>query len=284
MSLTLPVYVLSSVQLSIKIRLPDGAVAVDMVNAASEPLSAHGPPEDGSGRKFNMSFVTESSGVSLALWISGDSESRSHDELMYTDSQPLPPIGQAYNFLQNSDTRLDQPPGDYLDLASLYHGAALPEIPFLDAALLTVPSSYIEICDLPHDFSISEDLFHDFLATPATAHLPAQESPGNQTLPTPASPSDRCTRIPSASASPSPHPLPPNSPAAPRALHTKPKRSFPCTLGCARQFSRTHDRFRHEVGQHERECEWVCTRCMRFFSKEASLRNHACKKKKDMSP
>ncbi|KAL1748746.1 hypothetical protein HDZ31DRAFT_59923 [Schizophyllum fasciatum] len=53
-------------------------------------------------------------------------------------------------------------------------------------------------------------------------------------------------------------------------------RIFTCTMGCNEDFSRQHDRFRHEVLKHERSCKWVCDTCHKFFASEKNLQRHAC--------
>lgn len=60
--------------------------------------------------------------------------------------------------------------------------------------------------------------------------------------------------------------------------HTpKPKVRLPCAFdGCPEDFSRQHDRLRHEVLQHGRVCEFVCGECQRFFSSNQTLQNHKC--------
>ena len=58
----------------------------------------------------------------------------------------------------------------------------------------------------------------------------------------------------------------------------KPRRSFPCTMGCSEQFSRQHDRFRHEVAKHGYQSEWTCEECHGFFSSEKSRSSHKCVK------
>ncbi|KAJ8086664.1 hypothetical protein PM082_005487 [Marasmius tenuissimus] len=58
----------------------------------------------------------------------------------------------------------------------------------------------------------------------------------------------------------------------------KPRRSFPCTMGCSEQFSRQHDRFRHEVAKHGYQSEWTCDECHGFFSSEKSRSSHKCTK------
>lgn len=60
------------------------------------------------------------------------------------------------------------------------------------------------------------------------------------------------------------------------AHKAKPRVSLPCTLGCSERFSRRHDRLRHEVTQHGKVCEWVCSECGRFFSSDKTLGNHKC--------
>ncbi|KIK57451.1 hypothetical protein GYMLUDRAFT_247084 [Collybiopsis luxurians FD-317 M1] len=47
-----------------------------------------------------------------------------------------------------------------------------------------------------------------------------------------------------------------------------------CTMGCSELFSRRHDRLRHEVSKHGRECQYSCNQCGKFFSMEISLEKH----------
>ncbi|KAJ7696710.1 hypothetical protein B0H17DRAFT_1052787 [Mycena rosella] len=61
-----------------------------------------------------------------------------------------------------------------------------------------------------------------------------------------------------------------------QAHRPKTQSSFPCTMGCALEFSRKHDRLRHEVTQHGRVCA-NCGACGSFFSSEATLNRHKCK-------
>lgn len=61
------------------------------------------------------------------------------------------------------------------------------------------------------------------------------------------------------------------------AHRPKARPCFPCTLGCKEQFSRQHDRLRHEVAKHGRVCEWICDECRRFFSSSRTLAIHKCK-------
>lgn len=58
----------------------------------------------------------------------------------------------------------------------------------------------------------------------------------------------------------------------------KAKKAFHCTMGCSEVFSRQHDRFRHEVIQHGKVCEYVCAEstCRRYFSSARMLENHKC--------
>ncbi|EIN08977.1 hypothetical protein PUNSTDRAFT_134150 [Punctularia strigosozonata HHB-11173 SS5] len=59
--------------------------------------------------------------------------------------------------------------------------------------------------------------------------------------------------------------------------HTKVRKSIPCTMpGCMENFSRMHDRLRHEVTQHGKVCEFSCHVCKRFFSSAKFLGNHKC--------
>ncbi|KAJ7510812.1 hypothetical protein B0H11DRAFT_2215552 [Mycena galericulata] len=53
--------------------------------------------------------------------------------------------------------------------------------------------------------------------------------------------------------------------------------SFTCSMGCNLEFSRRHDRLRHEVKQHARVCEWECKACLGFFSSKMTLKKHKCR-------
>lgn len=66
-----------------------------------------------------------------------------------------------------------------------------------------------------------------------------------------------------------------------RLIHMKthqrtPPQPLPCMYGCSENFSRQHDRFRHEVLKHGRPSEWTCNKCHGFFSTEKTLSNHKC--------
>lgn len=56
----------------------------------------------------------------------------------------------------------------------------------------------------------------------------------------------------------------------------KPRKKHPCRLGCLAQFSRNHDRLRHEVAQHGKSCQWSCPGCTRPFSSAKALNAHIC--------
>lgn len=61
-----------------------------------------------------------------------------------------------------------------------------------------------------------------------------------------------------------------------KAHEVKPQKHFPCTMGCSESFTRHHDRLRHEVAQHGKQCEFSCKRCERFFSSQRMLDRHTC--------
>ncbi|THU85196.1 hypothetical protein K435DRAFT_806090 [Dendrothele bispora CBS 962.96] len=59
--------------------------------------------------------------------------------------------------------------------------------------------------------------------------------------------------------------------------HQRKQRPYlPCTMGCNENFSRQHDRFRHEVKKHGFQSEWTCDKCQKFFSSEKSFKSHSC--------
>ncbi|KAJ7628865.1 hypothetical protein FB45DRAFT_919398 [Roridomyces roridus] len=62
-----------------------------------------------------------------------------------------------------------------------------------------------------------------------------------------------------------------------RTHRVKVPRSFICTMGCGQAFTRQHDRARHEVATHGRECPFVCGGCKRFFSGAKTLGRHVCR-------
>ncbi|KAL1696333.1 hypothetical protein GGG16DRAFT_108445 [Schizophyllum commune] len=118
--------------------------------------------------------------------------------------------------------------------------------------------------------------FTDGLQEPYTPSPSTQEDLAQQ----PTSP-------PSSSSSPSPPSSssnsacdPANSPPRKRKNASVVKgRNFPCTMGCGEEFSRQHDRFRHEVLKHERSCRWVCDTCHKFFGSQKNLDRHVCNTK-----
>ncbi|KZT19580.1 hypothetical protein NEOLEDRAFT_1183280 [Neolentinus lepideus HHB14362 ss-1] len=59
---------------------------------------------------------------------------------------------------------------------------------------------------------------------------------------------------------------------------TKARKAYPCSMGegCQETFSRAHDRLRHEVAMHGKDCQWVCHNCERFFSSSRMLELHKC--------
>ncbi|KAJ7621213.1 hypothetical protein FB45DRAFT_1062232 [Roridomyces roridus] len=55
------------------------------------------------------------------------------------------------------------------------------------------------------------------------------------------------------------------------------KPTFLCTMGCGEDFTRQHDRERHEVALHGKKCKHTCKRCKRFFSSDKMLLRHVCR-------
>ncbi|TRM57251.1 hypothetical protein BD626DRAFT_635002 [Schizophyllum amplum] len=105
----------------------------------------------------------------------------------------------------------------------------------------------------------------------------SSQSPMPQPLPSPtsSSPLSTATSSPDSVASAA-------QPTGRKRKHTGTSsrpRIFECQMGCDEDFSRQHDRFRHEVSKHGRSCEWVCDTCHKFFSSRKNLQKHLCNKK-----
>jgi hypothetical protein len=63
-----------------------------------------------------------------------------------------------------------------------------------------------------------------------------------------------------------------------RSVHMRshgPKKRWTCSH-CEEQFTRQHDRFRHEVVKHGYKSKWSCDKCRGFFSSVETLRKHRC--------
>lgn len=56
-------------------------------------------------------------------------------------------------------------------------------------------------------------------------------------------------------------------------------RRFACSApACGMQFSRKHDKLRHEVGNHGMGTQWACAPCNKFFSTQSTLERHCLDK------
>ncbi|TIC26254.1 hypothetical protein E3Q11_03161 [Wallemia mellicola] len=55
----------------------------------------------------------------------------------------------------------------------------------------------------------------------------------------------------------------------------KPTPSYPCSYNCGVNFSRTHDRLRHEVNRHGKKPDFICSKCSKVFLTERVLLKHS---------
>ncbi|KAJ7605889.1 hypothetical protein FB45DRAFT_1068975 [Roridomyces roridus] len=119
---------------------------------------------------------------------------------------------------------------------------------------------------MPGDLSAGESLLEDFLQSVQSSALDCTVSPSSST-----SELDQ-TWVPESGVEDAKAPEPPRS-------RWNRRNRFPCTMdaNCQVNFSRKHDRLRHEVAHHGRTCDWECTACGGFFSSHATFKRHRCK-------
>ncbi|KAJ7640501.1 hypothetical protein DFH06DRAFT_1137943 [Mycena polygramma] len=347
MSFTLPVNALSSMQVSLKVELPNGKVAYSM---APSPIVAASAPSIGSknGMQLHIVATNEESGVLLSLFVSGATGDQlaqeplpgsapldmtlaavpkptdplfyggfpvtehvgldsNFDETMRVD--PLALLGCFENTSANCNTSdfvfdalnpayninsfdfydfgTDKADGAEYTMSSSHRG-------WSDDDSLSFPATTAPLI-LPE--TSSEDSTDDSPGDSSTEPSPvaAQDTPVTSPTPTASSTmsnwSSRRGSLAQRSSSPGTRAgLPCLDPRCDRYLATKyllaqhmkthkPRsdKSFRCTMGCALEFSRKHDRLRHEVAQHKKVCEWECKACFRCFSSRTTLQKHKCR-------
>ncbi|KAJ7443635.1 hypothetical protein B0H11DRAFT_1931521 [Mycena galericulata] len=97
MSFSLPMDVLSSMQISCKVGLPDGIFAFDMVPSKT-PATMDVQPQDQSGMKLNILATRESSGVTLTLFttcVSAPSADSASEDILVPSFDVNSPYGNA---------------------------------------------------------------------------------------------------------------------------------------------------------------------------------------------
>ncbi|KAJ7609839.1 hypothetical protein FB45DRAFT_1038311 [Roridomyces roridus] len=275
MSFSLPMAALANMQISFKVGLPDGLFAFEMLPSVSGNHSAVDPSFNASGMggmKLHVLTSHDFSGVTLTLFASGGdtplpSVQASVDVGASTSAMPSPtpmddlylhnfvpspsPFATSYCESSSSDpSLLDGTSGqsgfdDFLDTFSRDSTATTPsDSPAAPLRGMSSPSS--------PDASLDSNKFEDLEQQPQPTWMAVTSSAPDLT-PVPSSP--------------------PRSRGRGQGRHHK----FPCTMGCRMDFSRKHDRLRHEVAQHGRLCEWECSSCQGFFSSDVTFKKHRCK-------
>jgi len=300
-----------NMQVSFRVGLPDGAFAFDM--APVDTLGEAGLPLE-SGLKLHLRAIPDSGGVTLTLFISGQSNDRVDSDLetpehvLGMDYAPnLSTLETGKNWLDFLEDGMFKPRAlGYLPpsgFGPLNMSTDLPHDPtsfndyFFDALDFRDSSENSFESDFGHgirkdistantscsdiDIAKADDFVQDFTLIP---HSPGTDSDST----TPSTSSESHFAL-----TPSPAPrskLRCPEPSCARhfssrytlAKHMtghapKSEKFFVCTLGCTMRFSRKHDRLRHEVTQHGRICDWGCSACLKFFSSETTLKKHKCR-------
>ncbi|KAJ7728151.1 hypothetical protein DFH07DRAFT_782286 [Mycena maculata] len=300
MSFSLPLNLLSATQISFKVGLPDGIFAFDMVPLEPQRTSNFHPP---SGLKLNLRAYSDCNGVTLTLSTSGESRSPSNASasdciLEMSGSQPNGNLPSPHPF--DLDFRLycedeQRTSGSWmLDLFPSDGPSALDHLlfqrmylPSTDKILTHVKAVHNEkrstnnqstdsSCPPSYNIDIAQDFAFSAESDSTDSPLPATPSTSDSSRsPRPRS---RCSKLRRSEPPCSQYfTTKPTSPKRPKVSGAKSTQLFRCTMGCTMDFSRKHDRLRHEVAQHGRVCEWGCETCQRSFSSEATLRKHKCK-------
>ncbi|KAJ7622296.1 hypothetical protein FB45DRAFT_927455 [Roridomyces roridus] len=245
MAFSLPISSLASMQISFKVgpRHPDGPFAVEMVMTPLDPLAGKNVPSEGmaDGMKLHLLTSQDGSGVTLTLCTSGGMPDSLGGPGFSVDDfasnlEQLPPAFDIPYSLFEFGTNQKDPLFDFLEDFN-FEPANTPT-----SSTASSPASSPEFVPFTDFEPYSPPLSPISISSPAPRRHPHPTRPN--------------------------HPHPYDTPS--------PKAKFRCTLGCSLDFSRKHDRLRHEVAQHGRTCEWECEQCGRFFSSEGTLKKHRC--------
>ncbi|KAJ7828531.1 hypothetical protein B0H13DRAFT_1917024 [Mycena leptocephala] len=277
MSFTLPIRALATMQVSLKIG-SDGQFGLEM-GQASDTDNFHAQLD---GLKLHLHSVLDSSGVTLTLSVSVEAEN-----------------GNRRHYFQAGQGN----PGSF-ESPETFDAFQLYESPYqtlatnhLQPGHSNITSADLNLAFATHDYDTQVEMITEL---PAFDDNPLQDVAASESDATTSPPEcdvDYPEPLSSASDSPNlstrgspcPSDLPCPKPSCSRkftskyalSMHrqkhiAKPPPCFPCS-GCAIQFSRRHDRLRHEVSQHGRVQEWECKLCLGFFSSQKTLQKHKCK-------
>ncbi|KAJ7049041.1 hypothetical protein C8F01DRAFT_791610 [Mycena amicta] len=307
MSFTVPLEMLSSMQVSLRVALPEGTFALNMANADDADLD---PVLGSTGIQLRMQTVKDAHGVTLLLSVSGvgmDSRGCSTNSRDYEDvasptnlpaslpamsldemfSYPFAPlVDEATLSYGANDSHCLRPTFTDQDLFDSFNfGVCSPETSNTQHVLES-EQGCLSLGEDVADMGMVRALFDN--ASRATTPLSSEASPSSpsssSSSSSPRSPASMPLRRkrPTSLRCPEPHCDRAFTSQYTLAKHVKAherkeKKYFPCSLGCAMRFSRKHDRLRHEVTQHGRLCEWGCPICLGFFSSESTLNKHKCK-------
>ncbi|KAJ7503699.1 hypothetical protein B0H11DRAFT_1983914 [Mycena galericulata] len=296
MSFSLPIDVLSKMQITFKVGLPGGEFAFDMV-PSKDPAAADGA-QSRSGMKLHILANRDSNGATLTLFAADDAHNSSEDkaseyifgpslfsnlppatpsfdlDLPYCDGvTPEPSIPQ--NFVSDLPTGLDDLLESFnrandptVNSAHIKHAEGQESQPVLFSNFDFTPFSEIDF-PLAHEFTSSSDSdspeYSPIATSSASSSFASSPSPRESS-----SPRARLRR-------PEPFVRESSAKSTTPSRNKVYRRKFPCTMGCEMDFSRKHDRMRHEVAQHGRVCDWECSTCLGFFSSEETMRKHRCK-------
>ncbi|KAJ7187250.1 hypothetical protein C8R46DRAFT_1274579 [Mycena filopes] len=311
MPLTLPIDALANMQVSFKVDLADGGFAFDMLplRAQATDIDTAGLP---CGMKLHLRATSDSCGVTLIL-----DQTEFYPSEFPAAEEPLSGVASesgsgalesqpcSFDFFASvsrycSPSTFGTPDplslrmpqhcqasfNDYFDTLNVeradetnfksdfpsYTEAAVNDIwenDSQDNKNMDVTPSFEANIEIPLGQIISDTPSIDVPSRTASACSKLSDSPPPQAVGGLRCPDPSCTRSFKSKYTLSKHT---------KAHEPKSSSLFRCTMGCVMQFSRKHDRLRHEVNRHGRVCDWECKLCLGFFSSETSLKKHRCKK------
>ncbi|KAK7029389.1 hypothetical protein VNI00_014643 [Paramarasmius palmivorus] len=276
MSLTLPIEDISRLRVFAHLNksgLPVLSLTMRASTSSSEPSAK--PP---SGIYINFERTNENGCWSLQMKTIFEEENGEYQDNGSQDFNPLVTNPQPPDPLDFSTFPSEIPDSNALMLfgapfethleqdTTILPPAEPPNVPIGTNANQPIPTLPYPLIPEPEHLSFSSSSTTQIF-TPQSDILPIASSSSTSS---PSNPVDYDQLDSPSVSSPGP------GPERTRSRSKKPKRKLPCTMGCSEQFSRQHDRFRHEVSKHGLETKWVCDKCRGFFSSEKSLNVHKC--------